>query len=146
MTHIRTQVREVVADALTLACPQFEVYASFKYARNVGDKPMLDIRFLNENIDSEVMGSQRRRVASLYLRLQRPATEEEIDDLLDQDEIDINDVVMTSGWWEGLLEEEPEQKQVNWSDTDEGGRIIGTIVLRYDIEYRVTQYDLETPV
>jgi hypothetical protein len=144
--HIRTQVREAVADALALACPQFEVFASFKYARNVGDKPMLDVRFLNENIDTEVMGHQRRRTASLYFRLQRPATEEQIDDLLDQDEIDINNVVMASGWWDGLLTEEPEQKQVNWSDTDEGGRIIGTIVLRYDIEYRVTQFDLETSV
>lgn len=146
MTHVRTQVREVLAAALTTACPQFDVFASFKYGRNVTTKPMLDIRYLNENIDTEVMGDERRRVVSMYLRLQRPGREELIDDLLDQDEIDINTVVMTSGWWEGLLTEEPEQKQVNWSDTDEGGQIIGTIVLRYDIEYRVTQQDLETPV
>lgn len=144
MAHVRTLVREAVASAIALACPQYEVFASFKYARNVGDKPMLDIRFLNENIDTEVMGDERRRIASLYFRLQRPSAEEGMDDLLDQDEIDINEVVM-GNWWDGLLTEAPEQKQVNWSDTDEGGRIIGTIVLRYDVEYRITQTDLETP-
>lgn len=145
MTHIRQQVRTELADALSSALPGYEVYASFKYGRNVTEKPMLDMRFLNENIDTEVMGDERRRVASLYLRLQRPAFEDEIDDALDDDEIAINNVVMTD-WWQSLLTEAPEQKQVNWSDTDEGGRIVGTIVLRYDIEYRVTQTDLENAV
>lgn len=144
MSHVRTQIRQALADKLVADCPQFDVFASFKYSRNIADKPMLDMRFLNENVDSESMGDRRVRVASLYLRLQRPAFEDEIDDLLDADEVAINASAMSDDWWVDLLAEAPELKQVNWSDTDEGGRVIGTIVLRYDVEYRVTQFDPET--
>lgn len=146
MTHVRTQIRETLADALTTVLPDFDVHASFKYARNVTDRPMIDMRFLNENVGSDTMGSARRRVASLYLRVQRPGTEAAIDDLLDIDEIAVNAVVMEGQWWVDLLEQEPELMQVNWSDSDEGGRIIGTIVLRYDVEYRVTQTNLEDTI
>jgi hypothetical protein len=143
MTHVRTQIRQALKAALDVALPTFDVYASRKYAKNITAKPIIDMRFLNENIDSEVMGSERRRKASLYVRVQRHAAETEIDDLLDDDEIAINDVVM-SDWWESFLTEPPEQMQVNWSDTDQGGAIIGSIVLRYDVEYRVDQSDFET--
>ena len=144
MTHVRKQIRETLREWLALALPEYDVFASRKFARNVTEKPIIDMRFLNENIDSEVMGSDRRRRASLYLRVQRAAPETQIDDLLDDDEVSINDVVMSDDWWQGLLTEPPEQMQVNWSDTDAGGQIIGSIVLRYDVEYRVTQTDLET--
>ena len=143
MTHVRTQIRESLREVLALSLPDFDVYSSRKYAKNIGDRPMIDMRFLNENIDNETMGTERRRVSSLYVRVQRAAVETEIDDLLDEDEICVNDVVM-SDWWEGLLTEPPEQMQVNWSDSDQGGMIIGSIVLRYDIEYRVTQTNIET--
>lgn len=142
MTHIRTQIRESLRDALAAALTGYDVYSSRKYAKNITTKPMVDMRFLNENVEAETMGSERRRTASLYLRVQRHAPETQIDDLLDNDEIVVNDVVM-SNWWDGLLAEPPEQMQVNWSDTDQGGSIIGSIVLRYDVEYRVDQIDLE---
>lgn len=143
MTHIRTQIREGLRDVLAATLTDYDVYSSRKYAKNLTAKPMIDMRFLNENIESETMGSSRRRKASLYLRIQRQAPETQIDDLLDNDEVLVNDVVM-SDWWESYLTEPPEQMQVNWSDTDQGGAIIGSIVLRYDVEYRVDQTDLET--
>lgn len=143
MTHTRTQIREGLRDALATTLTGYDVYSSRKYAKNITSKPMIDMRFLNENIESETMGSTRRRKASLYVRVQRQAPETEIDDLLDSDEILVNDIVM-SNWWGPYLTEPPEQMQVNWSDTDQGGSIIGSIVLRYDVEYRVSQTDLET--
>lgn len=142
MTHIRTQIREGLRDTLASTLTGYDVYSSRKYAKNLTAKPMIDMRFLNENIESETMGSDRRRKASLYVRVQRQAPETEIDDLLDTDEILVNDIVM-SNWWEAFLTEPPEQMQVNWSDTDQGGAIIGSIVLRYDVEYRVDQTNLE---
>ena len=87
--------------------------------------------------------SSRRHVASLYVRVQRAAPEDQIDDLLDADEVTVNTALLAHDWT-GLLEEDPELKQTNWSDSNEGGQIIGAIVIRYDIEYRVSQSDLET--
>lgn len=143
MTHVRTTVRNAIKAVLVTALPGFDVFASRKTARNVLARPMIDMRFLNVNIDHDTMGDSRRHVASLYIRVQRAAPEDQIDNLLDVDEVAINTALLAHDWT-GLLEEDPELKQTNWSDSNEGGQIIGAIVIRYDIEYRVSQSDLET--
>lgn len=143
MTHVRTDIRDAIKTVLSTALPGFDVFASRKTARNVLARPMIDMRFLNVNIDSDTMGDSRRHIASLYIRVQRAAAEDQIDDLLDADEVVINTALLAHDWT-GLLEEDPELKQTNWSDSNEGGQIIGAIVIRYDIEYRVSQSDLET--
>lgn len=141
--HVRSDIRNQIRDVIAAAMPGADVFASRKTARNVLTRPLVDMRFLNVNIDHDTMGTSRRHVASLYIRVQRTASEDLIDNLLDADEVVINTALLAHNWT-GLLEEDPELKQSNWSDTNEGGQLIGVIVIRYDIEYRVSQDDLET--
>lgn len=143
MSHVRKQIKDAFQSALAAGLPGYDVFSSRKYARNVLARPMIDMRFLNENVDLDTMGPTRRRTSSLYIRVQRSAPEAQLDDLLDADEVAVNDVIMAVDW-RSLLEETPELKQVNWSDASEGGDMIGAIVLRYDVEYRVDQDDFET--
>lgn len=144
MAHVRTQIRDTMASVLTAALGTgYRVYASRKYPQNLGAKALIDMRFLNENVDQTTMGDERTRTASLYIRCHRGATEATIDDMLDADEVVIHDAIMAHDW-SGLLEEQPELMQVNFSDDAGGGVPIGAIVLRFDLEYRVTQSDLET--
>ncbi len=140
MPHVRTQIRLAVASALELDLSGYDVFSSRKFPRNALSRPMIDMRFANENVDTEVMGGVRHRTASLYIRIQRQAKETEVDNLLDGDEVAVNAVVMESGWYENLLIGDPELMQVNWSDEAP----ISAIVLRYDMLYRVTQTDPET--
>ncbi len=141
--HVRSEIRDAIKTVLAAAMPGADVFASRKSARNVLSRPLVDMRFLNVNIDHDTMGDSRRHVASLYIRVQRTAAEDLIDDLLDADEVVVNTALLAHDWT-GLLEEDPELKQTNWSDSNEGGQLIGAIVIRYDIEYRVSQSDLET--
>ena len=143
MAHVRTEVRNAIRAVLVTAMPGADVFASRKTARNVLSRPLIDMRFLNVNVDHDTMGDSRRHVASLYIRVQRTAAEDQIDNLLDADEVVINTALLAHDWT-GLLEEDPELKQTNWSDSSEGGQLIGAIVIRYDIEYRVSQANLET--
>lgn len=144
MAHVRSQIRDTMAAVLTAALGVgYRVYASRKYPQNLGTKALIDMRFLNENVEQTTMGDERTRTASLYVRCHRGATEATIDNLLDADEVAISDAVMSYDW-SALLEEEPELMQVNFSDDAGGGTPIGAIVLRFDLEYRVSKYDLET--
>lgn len=143
MTHVRTTIREQVRTLIATAIPTADVYASSRYAVNLTNRPLIDVKCLNENVEREVMGSTRRHVVSLYVRVQRGATEATMDALLDADEIAVNAAVMAFDW-SALLDEQPELKQVNWSDTDEGGELVGSVIMRYDMEYRTSQYDFET--
>lgn len=139
MSHVRTQIRQAVANVLANQLPGFDVFASRKNARNALPNPMIDMRFLNENIDQDTMGPERRRTSSLYIRVQRLLNEETIDDALDADEVLINTALLSADWT-GLLEDDPRLMQVNWSDDPP----VYAIVLRYDVEYRVRINDLET--
>ena len=144
MAHVRTQIRDTMASVLTAALPAtYRVYASRKYPQNLGAKALIDMRFLNENIEGTTMGDERTRTASLYIRCHRGAAETELDNLLDADEVAISDAIMDHDW-SALLEEQPELVQVNFTDDASGGTVIGAIVLRFDLEYRVSQFDLET--
>jgi hypothetical protein len=144
VSHIRTQIRDAMAVVLTAALgANYNVYASRKYPRNLGTSALVDMRFQNENIEPVTMGDLRTRTASLYIRCQRGATEATIDDLLDADEIAIANAIEAQNW-DGLLMEQPELVQVNWTDDASSGTAIGGIVLRYDLEYRATTTDFET--
>jgi hypothetical protein len=104
------------------------------------------MRFLNDQTrERETMGDERIHVASLYIRVQRALEESQLDDALDEDEIAMVAAIEGENWLD-LLEEDPELLQVNFADDAEGGRAIGAIVLRYDVEYRIDKSDPETRI
>lgn len=154
MAHVRTQIRYAFKDALDAALPplKYRVFASRKSAINhQSAKALVDMRFLNDQTRQEetmVTGSgqyARIHVASFYVRIQRSAAEIDIDNLLDEDELLV--VQAIEGFdWSALLEEEPELVQVNFPDDGSTESIIGGIVLRYDLEYRINKDDPETVI
>ena len=152
MAHVRTQIRAEFKAVLDVALPltDYRVFASRKSAINhKATHATVDMRFLNDQTrQAETMTTAddeqaRIHVASLYIRVQRSATEETLDDLLDADEVIVVEAVSAYDW-SGLLEEEPELVQANFSDSGEAGRILGAIVLRYDLEYRINKHDPQT--
>ena len=146
MTHVRTQMREAFKLALDTHLPQnqYRVFASRKSAINhKPGKALIDMRFQNDQTrNEETMNDSRVHIASLYVRVQRSANENEIDDLLDVDEVRIISAVVQTDWSD-LLEEEPELVQVNFTDDSSGGNILGGIVLRFDLEYRINKNNPE---
>lgn len=146
--HMRSQIRERFKSVLDAALgPTYDVYSSRKYAINV--KPgvaLVDMRFLNDQTqEREVMSDARVHVASLYIRVQRPASENGIDDALDADQLAVTLAVEAEDWSD-MLEEDPELLQVNFSDSAEGQQVVAAIVIRYDVEYRVNKFDPETRI
>lgn len=158
MAHVRTQIRSEFADVLSNALPQslYKIYASRKSAINHDPSTaIVDMRFLNDQtrqaeVMNETMGGTddyprnepRIHVASFYIRVQRSALEELLDDSLDEDEVAIVTAIAEHNW-RGILEEQPELVQVVFSDSDTAGRIIGSLALRYDLEYRINKHDPE---
>jgi len=148
MAHMRTQIRQRFKSVLGAALGSgYEVYASRKSSWNhTPSTALVDMRILNDQSQGyEVMGPERVHTASLYIRVQRSAPEDELDDALDADEVAIVNAVETEDFSD-LLEEDPELLQVNTSDDAEGGRAIGAIVLRFDCEYRIEKSDPETRI
>lgn len=148
MAHIRTQIRTRFATILTAALGAgYDVFSSRKYAVNVTPgRALVDMRFLNDQTqEREVMSDARVHVASLYIRVQRPAQETDMDDTLDADELAVVSAIEAEDFTD-LLEEDPELLQVNFSDSAEGGQIVGAIVIRYDVEYRIDKTDPETRI
>jgi hypothetical protein len=144
MTHVRTQIRTAFKDALDAVLPveDYRVFASRKSAINhVPGKALVDMRFLNDQTrQADTMGTARTHVASLYVRVQRIEDEDTVDDTLDADEIKIIDAILNNGIdWDILLEEEPELLQTNFSDDGSGGNILASLVLRFDVEYRINR-------
>jgi hypothetical protein len=148
VAHIRTQIRNRFKTVLDDALPaSYVVFASRKYAWNTKTgQTLVDMRFLNDQTrERETMGDERIHVASLYIRVQRALEESQLDDALDEDEIAMVAAIEGENWLD-LLEEDPELLQVNFADDAEGGRAIGAIVLRYDVEYRIDKSDPETRI
>jgi len=148
MAHVRTQIRNRFKTVLDGALPaSYSVFASRKYAWNTKTgQTIVDMRFLNDQTrERETMGDERIHVASLYIRVQRALEESQLDTALDDDEIAIVAAIEAENWLD-LLEEDPELLQVNFADDAEGGRAIGAIVLRYDVEYRIDKSDPETRI
>lgn len=148
MAHVRTQIRAAFKAALDGALGAgYVVYASRKFAWNhVEGVALVDMRFLNDQTqDRETMSGARAHTASLYVRVQRAADEDTLDNDLDQDEVRVIAAIEAVDW-SSLLEEDPELVQVNFSDDGDGGRAMGAIVLRYDLEYRIEKSDPETVI
>ena len=144
MAHVRTQIRDAFKAALVAALnADYDVFASRKYKLNMVDRPMVDMRFASVDITAQTMGDLRTHTGSLFIRVQRMATGDDIDDLLDQDEVNVTAAIEAVDW-SSLLEEDPELKAVSWADDADGEVPIGMIVLRYDIEYRIAKNDPET--
>ena len=144
MAHVRTQIRDAFKAALTDALEaDYDVFASRKYKLNMVDRPMVDMRFASVDITAQTMGDLRTHTGSLFIRVQRMATGDDIDDLLDQDEVNVTAAIEAVDW-SPLLEEDPELKAVSWADDADGEVPVGMIVLRYDIEYRIAKNDPET--
>jgi esterase/lipase superfamily enzyme len=144
MAHVRTQIRDAFKAVLVAALDaDYDVFASRKYKLNMVDRPMVDMRFASVDITAQTMGDLRTHTGSLFIRVQRMATGDDIDDLLDQDEVNVTAAIEAVDW-SSLLEEDPELKAVSWADDADGEVPIGMIVLRYDIEYRIAKNDPET--
>ncbi len=147
MTHVRAQIRQAFRTALTAHLgSSYDVYSSRKSAINHDpEKIVIDMRIMNDQVreqETMTIGSDNARihVASVYLRVQRSGREEEIDDALDEDEVKVVNAIDLYVW-DHLLEEEPELIQVNFSDDASGGYILGSMVLRFDVEYRINRND-----
>lgn len=144
MAHVRTLIRQAFKDALADALEdEYDVFASRKYKLNMTDRPMVDMRFASVDITAQTMGDLRTHKGSLFIRVQRMATGDDMDDLLDQDEVNVTAAVNAVDW-SSLLEEDPELQGVTWADDADGEVPVGMIVLRYDIEYRIDKNDPET--
>lgn len=152
MTHVRKQVREAFKTALeNYLDASYTVYASRKSPKNFDpDETVIDMRIMNDQTRmQETMTTStqdaRVHVASVYVRVQKTGREDEIDDLLDDDEVKIVAAIETFNW-EGLLEQPPEIVQVNFSDDAEGAYVLGAMVVRIDVEYRISRDDPETVI
>ncbi len=140
MVHIRKQIRDEMKNVLSAALPSsdYRVYSSRKSPLNHrASKATVDMKFLNDQTRlEETMGDARIHVPSLYVRIQRSGRESILDDLLDADDVLVQNAIEAYDWSD-LLEEEPELVQTNFTDDGSTGNILGAIVLRYDLEYRM---------
>jgi hypothetical protein len=144
VSHVRTQIRAAFLSALEAQLSaDYDLFASRKYKLNMVDRPMLDMRFSSVDITAQTMGDLRTHTGALFIRVQRMATGDDIDDLLDQDEVNVTAAIEAVDW-SNLLEQDPELTNVMWADGAEGDVPVGMIVLRYDVEYRVAKNDPET--
>lgn len=143
MSHVRQQIREVVSGVLATALPNHTVFSARRYKINQDSLPMVDMKFLNENSDFTTMAERQDRTASLYIRVSRRATGEQIDDLLDDDAIAIEEAMATTDELDDLLIELA-LMQTNFTDSADGDKPIAELVLRYDMVYRTNTDDVET--
>jgi hypothetical protein len=151
MSHIRTQLREAFKSAIEAhdGANGYAVFAARKHKWNAKtDVALVDMMISNDQSQpGSTMGSSRHmrhHIASLYIRVQRNAASDELDDALDADELFVVEAVMGHDWT-SLLEEEPELTQVNFTDSnDSAGLPVGTIVIRFDVRYRIDRRDPET--
>lgn len=144
MAHVRTQIRAAIQAALQAGLGvDYDIFASRKYKLNMLERPMIDLRFGNVDISVQTMGTLRTHNATFFVRVQRMATGDDMDDLLDQDEVRVTAAIEAADF-STLLEQDPELTQVVWADDADGEVPIGMIVLRYDIEYRIAKDDPET--
>jgi hypothetical protein len=147
MSHVRIQIREAFRTALVAGLPGagYSVHASRKFSWNAGTKALVDMTFLNDQTrERETNNDARVHIGSLYIRVQRQAASDGLDNALDLDEVRVVHILEATDW-SALLEEDPELVQVNFTDgSDSSGKPVGGIVLRYDLEYRINKGDPET--
>lgn len=151
MTHVRTQIREAFKTAIEAHddAAGYAVFAGRKHKWNAKtDIALIDMMISNDQTQpGSTMGSarhMRHHIASIYIRVQRHAASDDLDNALDADEVFVIEAV-TDHDWAALLEEEPELIQVNFTDAnDSAGLPVGTIVIRFDVRYRIDRRDPET--
>lgn len=145
MSHVRTQIRDAVKAALDSATglSGHTIFAGRRYAINAASLPLIDMKFLNENVERNVMGKVRDRVASLYIRASHEASDDELDNELDDVAIAIEHAMDAAGDLDGVIIE-MELIQTNFADNAEGDKALAELVLRYDLLYRVDKDDVET--
>jgi hypothetical protein len=147
MSHVRTQIRSAFETAIGTLGSGYIVTAARRFPRNLNrSKALVTISISNDQTtQQEVMSLARVHVASVMIRVTRSDADVDLDDTLDTDEVAINGVIEAADW-SALLEEPPELIQVNFAYDDEGDSVIGAIVLRYDVEYRISRDDPETVI
>lgn len=145
--HVRTQIRHRFRDVLDAALPSsYVIYGGRKRARNDTGQALVNIVSLNDQQSlPETQGDARIRTASIYVRVQRSGVGDALDDQLDADEVAVTEAIMAADWSD-LLEELPESVQTNSSDSGEAGRDVSEVVIRFDCEYRIDRFDLETAI
>jgi len=144
MSHVRSQIRETVKTLLTTEMPDHRVFAARRFKINSSELPMIDMRFLNENNEVISMSSSTDRTGSLYVRVSRTATEDEVDDLLDDDAILIEHAMAGASNPLHDLVVDFEYMQTNFTDNADGDKPVAELILRYDIVYRTDRDDVET--
>lgn len=145
--HVRTQIRHRFRDVLDAALSSsYVIYGGRKRARNDTGQALVNIVSLNDQQSlPETQGDARIRTASIYVRVQRSGVGDALDDQLDADEVAVTEAIMAADWSD-LLEELPESVQTNSSDSGEAGRDVSEVVIRFDCEYRIDRFDLETAI
>lgn len=148
MTHVRTQIRHRIKQALDDELPQnYRVFASRKYPRSVvAGQPIVDMRISNdETLDQETQGTDRDHEASLFIRVQRNGLEESIDDLLDTDEVLVVKALQTVLWGDLLEDQEVlEPNNVSFDDNAQGNEVVSSIIIEFKIIFRIDFTDPET--
>lgn len=137
MAHVRTQIREAVKAILDVEMATHKVFKGRRFNLNSSELPIIDMRFLNENSNSNTMGNVLDRDASLYVRVTRSGTEDEVDALLDDDAVVIEEAMDAADNDDlGGLVKFITLKQTNFTDNADGDKTLAEIVLRFDIGYR----------
>lgn len=142
MSHVRQQIREAFKTALDAALPDHTVFSARRYAINAKSLPVVDMKFLNENAEFITIGDRQDRTASLYIRVTHQASDDDIDDVLDNVAITIEHAVAAEGRFDGLLIDIG-LMQTNFTDSADGDKALAEVVLRYDVAYRVRVDDVE---
>lgn len=147
--HARVQIRRFTKEILVASLKPSENYDIFSSRKSaVNHDPgttLIDMQILNDQVrQDEVLcvddGQPDIHVASLYVRIQKSGPEDDIDDLLDSEAAKVEQALLMHNW-EGLLEEPPELIQTNFSSASEGGVVLASLSLRFDMEYRIYQHD-----
>lgn len=142
MAHVRQQIREAFKTALDAALPDHTVFSARRYSINADSLPMVDMKFLNENAEFTTLSDRQDRTASLYIRATHQASEDDIDNALDDVAILIEHAVAAEGQFGDLLIDIG-LMQTNFTDSADGDKALAEVVLRYDVVYRVRVSDVE---
>lgn len=143
MSHVRTQIRQAFKAALDVALPDHKVFAARRYSINAKHLPIVDMKFNNENAEFTTMSDRQDRTASLYIRASHQASDDDIDDVLDNVSVAIEHAVAAEGRFGGLLIDIG-LMQTNFTDNADGDKAVAEVVLRYDVVYRTFVTDVET--
>jgi hypothetical protein len=120
--------------------------ASRKSPRNATAKAFVDVTANNDQTsERRQQGDVLDRVLSIYVRVTRQGTGDELDDLMDRDEVRVHNAIMSHDW-SSLVVEHPVPVQTNFTTSGEGQQDIVTLVTRFDFQYCVALDDLTVAI